>query len=173
MVATFPVPITFELPNSHWKGAGPDELEHADAFATALRWGSAADGYVPILTVRGMYGLDLPSLEDVADSSVASLRDNGARADLVKRTRVESDHMPAIVQLTEIDARIDGTRFDLYQAQVIETLIDSSDERKRVLLTFTVTCKYGQFAVVGPEFESFMASVVLGGRITSQDDIQV
>lgn len=171
MAAAFPIPIRFDLPNTHWRGADPDGLEQADAFAVALRWGSAADGYVPILTVRGMYGMDLPSLEDVADSSVDSLRANGARADLVKRTRVESDQMPAIVQLTEVDVRIDGSRFDLYQAQVIETLIDSSDRRKRVMLSFTVTCKYGQFAVVGPEFESFMGSVVLGGRISSQDDI--
>ncbi|MFD4326371.1 hypothetical protein ACFWQC_17160 [Nocardioides sp. NPDC058538] len=107
----------------------------------------------------------------MADSSVDSLRANGATADLVKRTWVESDQMPAIVQLAEVDVRIDGSRFDLYQAQVIETLIDSTDRRKRVMLSFSVTCKYGQFAVVGPEFESFMGSVVLGGRISSQDDI--
>lgn len=173
MAASFPVPISFELPNTHWRGADPDDLEQADAFAVALRWGSVADGYVPILTVRGMYGMDLPSLEDVADSSVDSLRANGASADLVKRTRVESDHMPAIVQLTEVDVRIDGSRFDLYQAQVIQTLMDSTDRRKRVVLSFTATCKYAQFAVVGPEFESFMASVVLGGRISSQGDVQV
>ncbi|NGN91449.1 hypothetical protein G5C66_01680 [Nocardioides sp. KC13] len=173
MASAFPIPIEFDLPNTHWRGADPDSLEQADAFAVALRWGSVADGFVPILTVRGTYGVDLPSLEDAADSSVESLRSNGASADLIKRTRVESEQMPAIVQLTEVDARIDGSRFDLYQAQVIETLIDSTDRRKRVMLSFTVTCKYGQFAVVGPEFESFMGSVVLGGRISGHDDIQV
>lgn len=72
------------------------------------------------------------------------------------------------MQLTEIDARLYGVRFDLYQAQVIEALIDSVDSRKQVMLSFAVTCNYGQFAVVGPEFESFMESVSLGGQAASQ-----
>lgn len=75
--------------------------------------------------------------------------------------------MPAIVQLAEIDFSMNGTRFDLYQAQVIETLIDTSDSQKKVMLSFAVTCKYAQFAHVAPEFESFMESVVLGGRVST------
>lgn len=163
MVSSFPVPIQFSLPSSEWQPVDPATVGVPEAFAVGMRQGSSGDGYVPVLTVRGIHGPSVPSLEDAADLALNALRINGDSVDLVKRTQIESKHMPSVVQLLEIDATFEGRRFDLYQAQVIERLSDSLGGPTCVMLFFTVTCKYGQFGVVGPEFESFMESVVLGG----------
>lgn len=165
MVTSFPVPIQFELPNSQWSPADPDAAGLSDAFAVAFRSGSSADGYVPVMTVRGTFGRNQPTIEEAADSSLKSLTVNGDRVDLVKRIRVESSTAPSLVQLVEIDVVVGGVRFDLYQAQVIAGLIDAFDSRKQVLMSYAVTCKYKQFSVVGPEFKSFVESVSLGSQI--------
>lgn len=167
MVSSFPVPIQFSLPSSEWHPVDPAAAGVPEAFAVGMRHGSSGDGYVPVLTVRGIQGPSLPSLEGAADLALNALRLNGDSVDLVKRTRIESEHMPSVVQLAEIDAIFEGRRYDLYQAQVIERLSDSLGGSACVMLFFTVTCKYGQFGVVGPEFESFIESVVLGSMASN------
>lgn len=161
MSAELPIPVQVELPSREWREVDPDTLDAEDAAFTAARLGSRADNYIPVLSVRGSFRTDPADLEDIADESCESLRRQGASAYVVKRTQIGSSRAPALVQLVELEAIIEGTRFDLYQAQVIEAVIDGDDPRKRIVLIFTVTCKYGQWATIGPEFRDFIESVVI------------
>ncbi|MBG6099193.1 hypothetical protein [Nocardioides luteus] len=114
-------------------------------------------GYTPVLSVRGSFRVDASTLGMVADETLQSMRQTLLAVDLVKRTEIESDGAPAIVQLIEMDATIDGSRFDLYQAQVFQAIVDSEFPWKRIILVFAVTCKFAQWPVVGSEFRDFLA----------------
>ncbi|MEU6133544.1 hypothetical protein [Nocardioides sp. NPDC047086] len=161
MTAALPIPVEIEMPNREWRQVDPDSLGADDAAFAAVRFSFQAENYVPILSVRGSFRTDPASLEDIADETRVSLLDQGASVYVVKRTQTGSPRAPALVQLLEVEANIEGTRFDLYQAQVIEAVIDGDDPRKRIVLIFTVTCKYSQWATVGSEFRDFIERVVI------------
>lgn len=162
MSASFPVPIQFALPSEHWTPVDPRRCGLDDAVAVALRSGSATEDYVPVLTIRGSYRTDRASLEETADAALEDVRDRGVAATVIKRTSIESAQVPAVVQLLEIDAIIEGRRYDLCQAHAIEALMDAARPPNRFVLSFAMTCRYGQLSEVGPEFERFMGSVALG-----------
>ncbi|MEI7056251.1 hypothetical protein WBG06_10580 [Nocardioides sp. CCNWLW239] len=109
------------------------------------------------MSLRGFFRVDASTLGMIGDEALAEMREGGASASLVKRKEVGSDTSPAIVQLIEIDATINESRFDLYQAQVIQAIVDNETPWKRIVLIFAVTCTYAQWAVVGSEFRDFVA----------------
>lgn len=90
MTATLPIPVEVEVPNREWRQVDPDSVGAGDAAFTAARFGFQPDDYVPILSVRGAIRTDPASLEDIADESCGSLRDQGASVYVVKRTQTGS-----------------------------------------------------------------------------------
>lgn len=152
-----PIPVDVALPNKRWYSVDSKEVGAGDAAFTAVRVDPNDMSYTPVMSVRGSFRVDASTLGMVADETLQSLRQSSSVADLVKRTEIESSGAPAIVQLIEMDATIDGSRFDLYQAQVLQAIVDSESPWKRIILVFAVTCKFAQWPVVGSEFRDFVA----------------
>lgn len=159
-VAILPIPVEFELPSAAWRRVDPQEYGVPTAAFMAVR-PDPAESYTPVLTISGGFRTDPVMLEQIADESLDVLRDDVGNADLVKRRTVESDTVPAIMQVLEASATIDDKCYDLRQWQVVEALLDLDDPRKRIVLLFTMTCTYAQGERLAPEFEKFMASVVV------------
>jgi len=85
--------------------------------------------------------------------------EGATEVELLKRTVTRSEHVPAVTQAIGSVIVVDGRTFDLRQAQVIEGLLDVEDPERRVVNIFTLTCTYGQWEQMVPEFQAFMASV--------------
>lgn len=120
-----------------------------------------AESYTPVLTISGGFRRDAVSLDEIADESIDVLKADLGNAGLVKRREAGSENVPAVLQLLEADAQIDGRRFDLRQAQVVQAIRDVNDPTKRIVLIFTMTSTYAQSERLGSEFEAFMDSVVI------------
>jgi 6,7-dimethyl-8-ribityllumazine synthase len=162
-MTTLPVPVRFELPDERWEPVAPESLGVENAAFLAVRRGASED-YAPTITVSGGWRNDDATLEQIADESVDSLRAQGAtEVELVKRTRVESEHAPAVVQSLGALAQAEGRTFDLRQAQTIMGLVDVDDPGQRAVVILTLTCAFAQFAEIGREFQEFMASVEVAG----------
>jgi hypothetical protein len=159
MTATLPVPVRFALPNEHWEPVPPEAFDVQNAAFLALRR-DFPGGYTPSISVSGDWRTDDATLEQIADESLAILRGQGAtEVELIKRTVIESEHAPAVTQSLGAVVPIDGGTYDLRQAQAVQGLVDVDDPTKRVVVIYTLTCTFGQFDQVGPEFQQFMASV--------------
>lgn len=159
MTTTLPVPVRFELPNSHWRPVSPASYGVTNAAFLAVRADVPGD-YTPLLTISGDWRTDPASLADIADESLAILRGEGADdVELVKRTSIESELAPAITQSLGAVVTVDARRHDVRQTQAIQALHDVHDPAKRVVLTYTLTCTYAQLDALGPEFQDFVASV--------------
>lgn len=157
MNSGLPVPVDVALPNRQWYSIDPGESGIGDAGFVAVRPCPDEASYTPLMSVRGSFRIDASTLDAIGDESLEAMRQGGASAYLVKRREVGSESAPAIVQLIEIDATIDKARFDLYQAQVIQAIVDSESPWKRIVLIFAVTCTFAQWSVVGSEFRDFVA----------------
>jgi 6,7-dimethyl-8-ribityllumazine synthase len=163
VTTSLPVPVRFELPNEHWEPARPESLGVENAAFLAVRRG-VSDDYAPTITLSGDWRNDDATLEQIADESLANLRGQGAtEVELVKRTLVESEHAPAVIQSLGAMAQAEGRTFDLRQAQTVMGLVDVDDPDKRAVVIFTLTCTYAQFDEIGREFQQFMAGVEVAG----------
>ncbi len=159
MTTTLPVPVRFALPNEEWEPVQPELVGVTNAAFFAARRGLPG-GYDPTLTISGDWRTDGASLEQIADESVEKLRIEGAtEVELVKRKTIESDHAPAVTQSIGAVVAVEGHVYDLRQAQVVQELIDVNDPDKRVVIIYTLTCTFGQWEEMVPEFQQFMATV--------------
>ena len=159
MSSTLPVPVRFELPNDQWTPVLPESRGVTNAAFLAVRTGLPGD-YEPTLTISGDWREDGASLEHIADESVEKLRLEGAtEVELLKRQVIESEHAPAVTQSIGAMVAVEGHVYDVRQGQVIQELIDVHDPTKRVVVIYTMTCTYGQWEQMVPEFQQFMASV--------------
>ncbi|MGH3351376.1 MAG: hypothetical protein ACRDPS_11980 [Nocardioides sp.] len=159
-IAVLPIPIQFELPNSAWQRVNPRDYDIPNAAFMAVR-PDRSEAYTPVITISGGFRRDTVTLDEIADESIDVLRSDVGNAALVKRREAGSENVPAVLQLLEADAKIDGQRFDLQQAQVVEAIIDVNDKSKRIVLIFTMTGTYAQTERLASEFEDFMDSVVI------------
>lgn len=168
MTATLPVPVRFALPNEEWEPTVPESLGVTNAAFLAVRRGLEGT-YDPILTISGGWRTDDADLEQIADESVEKLRLEGAsEVELVKRREIGSEHAPAITQAIGAVVAVEGRVYDLRQAQVVQGLVDVHDPDKRVVVLYTMTCTYGQWEQMVPEFQEFMATVEVVPEETDQ-----
>lgn len=155
---TLPVPIRFQLPGPEWESVAPASLGVHNAEFLAVRRDTDPD-YDPTITISGDWRTDPATLEQIADEAVANLRGQADDVEVATRRQVGSDAAPAIVQELGATAAIGGRRFDLRQAQALMSLKDTDDPSQRVVVIYTLTCTYQQFRTVGPEFQTFLASL--------------
>jgi hypothetical protein len=159
MTTTLPVPVRFALPGADWEPVAPESLGVRNAAFLAVRRGLPGD-YDPTLTISGDWRLDDASLEQIADESVDKLRREGAaEVELLKRRTMGAEHAPAVTQAIGAMVSVEGRGYDLRQAQVVQGIVDVDDPAKRVVVIYTLTCTYGQWEQMVPEFQAFMASV--------------
>ena len=158
-MSVLPVPVTFELPNASWRPADPAELGVSNAAFAALRQTDDDSGFTPILTITGGVREDALSLEEIADESLAVLRQQGEEVELIQRESHGAAAAPGLTQLMGCQAMVDGRRFDVRQGQAIAAYVDESNPSLRAVQLYTVTCTYRQFPVVGREFQEFLASL--------------
>ncbi len=154
-----PVPVTFELPNASWRPADPSELGVGNAAFAAVRQIDDDTGYTPILTISGGVRDDTLSLEEIADESLAVLRQGSDEVELIQRRTHGDARAPGLTQVMACQATVGGRRFDLRQGQAIAAYVDVSEPSLRAVHLYTVTCTFAQFDWVGREFQDFMASL--------------
>ena len=158
-MTTLPVPVTFELPSGSWRAVDPASIGVVNAAFAALRETDDDSGFTPVLTISGGVRADSLSLEEIADESLAVLASQGEEVELVQRQLHGDAAAPGLTQLLGCVATIDGQRYDIRQAQAIAAYIDVADPTARAVHLYTVTCTYGQFPVVGREFQQLMESL--------------
>jgi hypothetical protein len=155
---TLPVPIEFQLPNGTWRPVDPEAVGVTNAAFLAMR-ASEPGEYTPTISISGDWRLDDASLEQIADEALEGARSEGLGVDLIKRDEAGSPQAPALTQLVDLDATVDGRQYDLRRGQVFSAFLDQGDPSKRVVVVFTFTCTYRQFRDFGREFQEFMGSV--------------
>lgn len=154
---TLPIPIEFELPGPAWRPVQPESLGVENAAFLAVREGDP--DYDPTITVSGGWRDDPATLDQIADESLAKIRGQATDVELLKRQDITSEHAPAVVQSIGAVATMNGRTFDLRQAQVVAAYVDVADATRRVVVIYTLTCTFAQWERIGPEFETFMATV--------------
>lgn len=159
MSTTLPVPVRFALPGEQWVPVEPERVGVTNAAFLAVRGGTPGD-YEPTITVSGGWRTDDATLEQIGDESLEKLRQEGATdVELVQRRVTESEHAPAVTQALGALVSVAGRTFDVRQAQVVQGLVDVHDPTKRAVVIYTLSCTYGQWEQMVPEFQQFMASV--------------
>lgn len=154
-----PLPVRFALPDDGWQPVDPESLGVRNAAFLAVRRGAPGE-YHPTITVSGGWRTDGADLVQIAEESVAKLRREGAEeVEVLQRRELGSPRAPAVTQAVGAVATVDGRRQDLRQAQVLQGLVDVEDLARRVVMIYTLTCTFGQWEQVVPEFQTFMASV--------------
>jgi hypothetical protein len=159
VVTTLPVPVTFELPNDAWRSVEPASVGVVNAAFAALRETDDDTGFTPVLSISGGVREDSLTLEEIADESLAVLAAQGQEVELIQRQSHGDAAAPGLTQLMGCEAVVDGRRYDIRQGQAIAAYVDVTDPSVRAVHIYTVTCTYGQFPVVGREFQAFMASL--------------
>lgn len=154
----FPVPLTFELPGPQWQPADPEALGVSNAAFLAVR-SETTDEYTPTLSISGDLRPDNASVVDIADESVALLREQGSDVRLLHRREVGEAEAPGVAQVMGLSIEVDGRTFDLRQAQVVSSMYDVEDPTRRAVLLFTLTCTVDQFDALVPEFQEFVRSI--------------
>ncbi|MER6243490.1 hypothetical protein ACFUEN_14595 [Streptomyces griseorubiginosus] len=157
MATTLPVPIEFQLPDG-WRPAPPDEVGAPGAAFVALH--SPADaGFTANITIDGEYRPDQVPLLEMADGSVARLRETGASVVLTERSEMGSREAPGLLQKLAVTTTAGGTLRDVVQTQAYLSLLDVADPRNRVVIRLVLTSTVSQHPLLLGDFEDFVRSV--------------
>jgi hypothetical protein len=157
MATTLPVPIQFELPDG-WRAAPPDEVGAPDAAFIALHPRPDA-GFTANITIDGEYRPDAATLPEIADGSVARLREAGASVELTDRRDMGSAEAPGLIQKLAVSATVGGALRDLVQTQVYLSLLDLLDPHKRAVIRLVLTSTTAQHPAVLSDFQAFVRTV--------------
>ncbi|WP_329527144.1 hypothetical protein [Streptomyces sp. NBC_01462] len=157
MPTTLPMPIEFRLPEG-WPPARPEGFDAADVAFAAVHpqsdAGSAAD-----LAIDGEVPPDAATLADLADESVALLREVAESVVADRRREVGSTDAPALTQRLTFSTVVDGARCDLVQSQVYLSLSDAEDPHKRAAIRLALTATAAQHDAVLGDFQDFVRTV--------------
>jgi len=157
MATTLPVPIEFELPDG-WRPAPPDEVGAPGAAFIALH-PQPDDGFTANITIDGEYRPDSVALPEMADGSVARLRETGASVTLTDRREMGSPEAPGLLQKLAVSTTAGGTLRDVVQTQVYLSLLDIKDPHNRVVIRLVLTSTAAQHPLVLGDFEDFVRTV--------------
>ncbi|WP_053849190.1 hypothetical protein [Streptomyces sp. NRRL B-24085] len=157
MATTLPVPIEFELPK-RWRAAPPDEVGAPGAAFIALHSRPDA-GFTANITIDGEYRPDSVTLPEIADGSVARLRETGASVVLTDRREMGSAEAPGLLQKLAVSTTEGGTLRDVVQTQVYLSLLDVAEPRSRVVIRLVLTCTHAQYREILGDFEEFVRTV--------------
>ncbi|KPI05825.1 hypothetical protein OK074_4315 [Actinobacteria bacterium OK074] len=157
MATTLPVPIEFEMPEG-WHAAPPDEVGAPGTAFIALHPRPDA-GFTANITIDGEYRPDAATLPEIADGSVARLRETGASVELTDRREMGSAEVPGLIQKLAVSATVGGAPRDLVQTQVYLSLLDVTDPRERAVIRLVLTSTATQHRVVLGDFEDFVRTV--------------
>jgi len=157
MPTTLPVPIQFELPEG-WHAAPPDEAGAPGAAFVALHPQPDA-GFTANITIDGEYRSDTATLPEIADESVAHLRQAAVSAEVAGRREVGSADAPGITQTLAVSAVVSGAPRDLIQSQVYLAMLDVADARKRAVIRLILTASASQHPAVLDDFRDFVRTV--------------
>ncbi|MFF7069372.1 hypothetical protein OIE43_15080 [Streptomyces pseudovenezuelae] len=157
MATTLPVPIEFELPEG-WRAAPPDEVGAPGAAFIALHPQPDA-GFTANITIDGEYRPDPAPLPEIADGSVARLRETGATVLLTDRRETGSAEAPGLFQKLAVTTTEGGMLRDLVQTQVYLSLLDIAEPQSRVVIRLVLTSTAGQHPMVLGDFEEFVRTV--------------
>lgn len=159
MPTTFPIPISFRLPDDAWQAVQPESLGVTNAAFLAVRREHVGSGYAPTITLSGDVLDDGASLEQVADAAVEVLGSQAEDVRLVKRATYGSQTTPGLLQ--QLDCQIpteDGPR-DIRQLQALIELTDVDDPSRRAVAKVVLSTTRGQHDVYLPEFQQFLRTL--------------
>lgn len=157
MPSTLPVPIEFVLPDG-WRPAAPDKVEELDVAFVALHPEGDAS-FTPNITIDGEYRPDTASLAAIADESVERMHHVAETVTLTARKEVGSGRAPGLMQELAFSAAPGGVRCDLVQTQVYLSMLDTEDERKRVVVRLALTATVHQYAPLSADFQDLVRTV--------------
>ncbi|KQT90763.1 hypothetical protein ASG49_13530 [Marmoricola sp. Leaf446] len=159
MSETLPVPISFRLPNEHWRPADPEALGVTNAFFLAVRQEHEGDDYAPTLTVSGGLREDAATMDEIGDEAVDVFASQATDVELVKRREYGSVAAPGLLQVVGGTLTDRERRYDLRQAHVLLGMADVADPRRRVVVKVVLSTTYRQFETYLPELQDFVASI--------------
>ena len=164
MPTTFPIPISFRLPDDAWQAVQPESLGVTNAAFLAVRREHVGAGYAPTITLSGDVLPEGGTLEQVADAAVEVLGAQAEDVRLVKRARYGSESAPGLLQ--QLDCQIpteDGPR-DIRQLQALLELTDVDDPSRRAVAKVVLSTTRGQHDTYLPEFQQFLRTLRPGAQ---------
>lgn len=157
MATTLPVRIEFQLPEG-WKAAPPDEVGAPGAAFVALHPASS-DNFMANIAISGELRPDAASLAEIADESVARMRNTVSTVRVADRREVGTAEAPGLTQVLNLSAEIEGVQRDLVQSQVFLAMLDVDDPQKRAVVELVLTATPKQLPSVVTDFQSFVRTV--------------
>ncbi len=159
MPTTLPVPISFTLPNEHWRPVDPEALGVTNAAFLAVRAENDGVGYSPTLTVSGGLRTDPASLDDIGDEAVGVFATEATEVELVTRRDYGSPEAPGLLQVVGGTLTVEQRTFDLRQAHVLIAMTDVRDAQRRVVVKVVLSTTFGQFQACLPDLQDFVATL--------------
>ncbi|MEU9313104.1 hypothetical protein [Streptomyces sp. NPDC048256] len=157
MPTTLPVPIEFRLPEG-WLPVRPEGFDAPDVAFAAVHPQPDA-GFAANITIDGEVPPDSATLAELAEASVARLREVAEPVAVAHRREVGSAEAPALTQRLIFSTVVDGARRDLVQSQAYLSLSDVENPRKRAVIRLTLTATTAQHDTVVSDFQDFVRSV--------------
>lgn len=157
MATQLPIRIEFRLPDG-WNSAPPDDVGAPGAAFVAV-YGTPSEGFTPNITISGELRPDAATLDDIADESIARLRESVDSVRLRKRAEAGTADAPGLTQALDLDAMVQGERRSLVQVQVFLSVQDQQDASKRAVLDLIMTCALEQLDDVLGDFQEFVRTV--------------
>ncbi|WP_233345801.1 hypothetical protein [Saccharomonospora iraqiensis] len=157
-VSDLPVPIEFSLPDG-WRSAPPGEVSADGAAFVALKPASISDGMTPSIVIVGDVQDSTVSLTEVADRSLAALRDRNLDVTVEDRRRSGSADNPGLTQVVGASGVINGKTQNTAQVQTFLGFSDTEDPQRRAILQFVLTVKAEQLETLAEDFQEFLSTV--------------
>lgn len=164
MPTTFPVPISFRLPDAAWEPVVPESLGVSNAAFLAVRRDHVGSGYAPTITISGDLLVEGTTLEQVADEAVSVLSAQAEDVRLRKRTEFGSEAVPGVMQQLDCQIVAEDGPLDIRQLQAIVELTDVAEPTRRAVAKIVLSTTRGQHDAYLPEFQEFLRTVRPGSQ---------
>ncbi|SFB35804.1 hypothetical protein SAMN05216266_10911 [Amycolatopsis marina] len=156
MHTALPVPIEFAVPEG-WRAPHPEEAGASSGAVVAVHSGTTGD-VTSNITVSCELRSDDAQLVDIADESVAGLRESGAAVEVLTRTEVGTSDSPGFTQILDItDAR--NAAEGRVRCQVFLAMPDITGNSNRAVLQLALTTTRAQVSGLADDFQRFLGSV--------------
>lgn len=161
MVATLPFPIEFSLPEG-WRSVNPDSIGADGPGFVALHTATSGP-FTANITISGEVRDSSVSLEQIADETVARLRQTDPNVEVGKREHTGSPASPGFTQALRFRPVIEGSPREVYQLQALLGALDRRDPGRRAVLHVAMTALPEQFAQLMGDFGKFLSTIRFEG----------
>ncbi|HLL69341.1 MAG TPA: hypothetical protein VK453_27040 [Micromonosporaceae bacterium] len=106
-----------------------------------------------------MFRADVDTLPEIADESVAALRQVSPDLTVVDRGELGDPADPGFVQQLRMTAVVNGAVWDVLQSQVYISTRAAGGQQAQTVVRAVLTCTVSQFSSMVGDFDEFLATL--------------